>query len=177
MTNLKHEKILIVGPSGSGKDHLLRGLIKKELEYSPKFTTRPKRALETDGTEYNFITIDRFQELNKNDQIKVYQSFLIGDDTWYYGITKENFDNNKVFILTPHELSQLSQEDIKGSFVVYLDIDINIRRKRISNRNDNSDSVERRLKADEVDFKYFSGYDLKITDPEFEAEWVYELMN
>jgi len=28
-----------------------------------------------------------------------------------------------------------------------------------------------------LDFKEFKGYDLKITDPEFEAEWVYDLMN
>ena len=177
MPNLKHEKIFLLGKSGSGKDHLLRGLIKKDLDYSPKFTTRPKRALETDGVEYDFINIDRFQELNKDGQIKVYQSFLIGEDTWYYGITKENFDINEVFILTPHELSQLSKEDLKGSFIVYLDIDLEIRRKRISNRNDNNDSVERRLQADEVDFKDFKTYDLRITDPEFEAEWVYDLMN
>ena len=62
-------------------------------------------------------------------------------------------------------------------FVVYLDIDMEIRRKRISKRNDNNDSIERRLEADEIDFKDYKYYDLKITDPEFEAEWVYDLMD
>ena len=174
MSNLKHEKILLTGKSGSGKDHLLRGMIKKDLSYSPKFTTRPKRELETEGVEYNFITNDKFTELSSSDEIKVFQKFIINDDTWYYGITKENFDNNKLFIMTPFEISQLSEEDLKGCFLVYLDIDIDIRRRRISNRNDNNDSVERRLTADEIDFK---DYDLKITDPEFESDWVYDLMN
>jgi guanylate kinase len=54
---------------------------------------------------------------------------------------------------------------------------MDIRRKRISNRNDNNDSIERRLQADEIDFKNFKNYDLKVTDSEFEAEWVYDLMN
>lgn len=177
MSNLKHEKIILAGKSGSGKDHLLRGLIKKDLKYSPKFTTRPKRELETEGVEYNFITNDRFIELSSSDEIKVFQTFIINDDTWYYGITKENFDNNKLFIMTPFEISQLSEEDLKGCFLVYLDIDIDIRRRRISNRNDNNDSIERRLTADEIDFKDFKNYDLKITDPEFESDWVYDLMN
>ena len=38
--------------------------------------------------------------------IKVFQSFLINNETWYYGITKENFNKNQVFIITPEELSQ-----------------------------------------------------------------------
>ena len=177
MSNLKHEKIILTGKSGSGKDHLLRGLIKKDLKYSPKFTTRPKRELETEGVEYNFITNDNFIELNNSNEVKVFQTFIINDDTWYYGITKENFDNNKLFIMTPFEISQLSEEDLKGCFLVYLDIDIDIRRRRISNRNDNNDSIERRLTADEIDFKDFKNYDLKITDPEFESDWVYDLMN
>ena len=177
MSNIKQEKIILTGPSGSGKDFLLRGLIKKELKYSPKFTTRPKRYLERDGIEYNFIDNQNFEELQKEKKIKVYQSFLIGEDTWYYGITKQNFEENQLFIMTPYEISQLSEEDLKGCFLVYLDIGMEIRRKRISKRNDNNDSIERRLQADELDFKDFKGYDLKITDPEFEAEWVYDLMN
>jgi guanylate kinase len=177
MPNLKREKILLLGKSGSGKDFLLRGLLKKELRYSPKFTTRPRRYLETDGVEYNFIDNIKFEKLNNQGNIKVYQSFKIGDDTWYYGLTKENFDNNQVFIVTPHELLQLSEDDIINSFVVYIDIDIETRRKRISHRNDNNDSIERRLESDEIDFRDFKTYDLRITDPEFEADWVYDLMN
>ncbi len=42
MPNEKREKIILTGKSGSGKDFLLRGLVKKGLIYSPKFTTIPK---------------------------------------------------------------------------------------------------------------------------------------
>jgi guanylate kinase len=176
MPNTKKEKLIILGASGSGKDFLLRELVKKGLRYSPKFTNRPKRSLEREGIDYNYISNDKFIKMKENE-VKVYQSFPIGDEIWYYGITKENFNNNQVFIMTPHELSQLSEIDRVGTFIVYLDIPEDIRRKRISNRNDNNDSIERRIKADELDFKGFNTYDLKITDPEFDADSVYELMD
>lgn len=176
MSNEKREKIILTGKSGSGKDFLLRGLVKKGLRYSPKFTTRPKRYLETEGIEYNFIDNKLFQQLNKESKVKVYQEFTINGEQWYYGITKENFEDNQVFIMTPFEIQQLSEQDIKDCFLVYLDIDMEIRRNRISKRNDNNDSIERRIQADELDFKDFNKYDLKVTDPDFEADWVYDLM-
>jgi guanylate kinase len=173
----KNEKIVIVGKSGSGKDHLLRGLLKFELPYSPKLTTRPKRNSETNGIEYNFIGNDQFNSLLENNQIKAYQHFLIEGKDWYYAISKENFDENQLFIMTPHEIEILSQEDRKKCFIVYLDISEAVRRKRIQNRSDNNDSIERRIKADDLDFRGFTEYDLKITDPEFDSKEVYELMN
>lgn len=177
MVKEKKEKVLILGGSGTGKDYLLRGLIKKGLRYEPKFTTRPKRLLETNGIDYDFITNQDFKKLEDQGDIKVFQSFLINNETWYYGITKENFNKNQVFIITPEELLQLEESDIKSSFIVYLDIDIDIRRDRIKGRNDNNDSIERRIMADVKDFESFNRYDLKITDPDFDPEWVYDLMD
>lgn len=174
---VKSEKIIILGPSGSGKDFLLKKLVKKGLRYYPKFTTRPKRKLEVQGVEYDFIDIEKFNELKNNNELKVYQQFTINDNVWYYGITKKNFEKNQAFIMTPYEFSQLNETDLKGTFVVYLDIDKKIRESRIINRNDISDSLKRRLDSDEYDFKNFNVYDLKITDPEFDPEWVYEFMN
>jgi guanylate kinase len=172
----KTEKLIIVGPSGSGKDYLRRGLIKKNLKYSPKFTTRPKRENETDGVDYHFISNEEFERLNKNEEIKVYQSFKIVDQTWNYGITTENFICNQLFIMTPHEISQLTDKDLSGCFLVYLDIPMDVRRKRLFRRNDKNDSIERRLKSDEDDFKNYNLYDLKITDSDFDADSIYDLM-
>lgn len=176
-TCMKTEKIVIVGKSGSGKDHLLRGLIKKELKYQPKITTRPKRKLEKQGIEYSFLSNQNFNKMLESNEIKVYQHFVIDNSDWYYSISNQNFENNQLFIMTPHEISSLNREDRKKCFVVYLDIDESIRRARITKRNDDNDSINRRMEADEVDFKYFVDYDLKITDPDFETDMVYDLMN
>jgi guanylate kinase len=173
---MKTEKVILVGPSGSGKDFLLRGLIKKDLNYAPKFTTRPKRKFETDGLEYKFLTNEDFLKLKSEDRIKTHQEFKIGDSTWYYGVTVDNFEKNQLFIMTPHEISQLSDKDLKACFVVYLDIPLDVRKARLIKRQDQNDSVERRLNADEIDFTNFNYFDLKITDPDFDSDSIYDLM-
>ena len=79
--------------------------------------------------------------------------------------------------MTPGEINQIPNELRKELFIVYLDIDRNIRESRILSREDKNDSVKRRLDADEIDFKGFDDYDLKITDPEFGVDMVWDLMD
>jgi dephospho-CoA kinase len=74
--------------------------------------------------------------------------------------------------MTPAGLSHLSQRDRDESLVVYLDMPEDIRRSRMSLRND-ADNVERRIKADEVDFAKFDNYDIHIENPEFTLEEFY----
>lgn len=172
----KQEKIIILGHSGSGKDFLRKSLIELGLRYQPKFTTRPKRSNESQGEDYNFIDYDLYHELHQQGDIKTSECFEINGVNWYYGITKENWNNNQIFIMTPSELKQLTSEDRGNTFVVYLNIDKEIRIKRLLERNDNNDSVERRITADEKDFEMFRDYDLSITDEDFDAQWIYDLM-
>lgn len=169
----KTEKIIICGHSGSGKDFLLRQLKDKGLKTSIKVTTRPKRQNETEAVNYYFKSLDEF----KNLDLIVNQDFYNDKgELWKYGILKEDFSNSQAFILTPGEINQLSSDVRKGCFVVFLDIDRNIRESRISNRKDHNDSIKRRLDADEIDFKDFKDYDLKITDPEFDVDSILSLM-
>ena len=171
---MKKEKLIICGCSGSGKNFLLEGLIKKGYNYSPKLTTRNQREGEKNGIDYNFITEEKFNELFEKDLIKTHQRFKIKNKDWYYAITKENFKNNNLFVMTPTELSFISVEERKGCFVVYLDISEDLRRTRILERNDNNDSVDRRIFSDRIDFRYFSDYDMRVCDPEFDINMVYD---
>ena len=169
---MKNEKFIIVGKSGSGKDYLLKGLIERGERYAPKVTTRPIREGEVNGVEYDFIDNQQFQFLIEEKRIKVQQKFVINGKDWNYGITVENFNRHNLFIMTPYEITQLTEEDRKGCFIVYLDIDESVRRKRISIRFDNNDSIDRRIAADEQDFLYFDTYDLKISDSDFEIDLI-----
>ena len=169
----KTEKLLICGHSGSGKDFLLRQLKEKGLKASTKVTTRPKRKNEVEGVNYYFKTLNQFESLD----LLVSQDFYNDKgELWKYGILKEDFNNSQAFILTPGEVRQLTPEVRKNCFVVFLDIDRSIRESRISNRQDHNDSIKRRLDADEIDFKNFTDYDLKITDPEFDVDSILSLM-
>jgi guanylate kinase len=173
----KYESMIICGPSASGKNVLLEYCIKAGLPYSPKITTRPKRNGETNGIDYIYTDNQDFEEMLMHGMIKTYQKFFIDGDIWYYGISKENFDTNQVFIMTPHEIKSLSKDDKDKCYIVYLDINEDIRKSRIEKRYDSNDSVMRRILADRVDFDNFIEYDLKISDADFDAEFIFSLMN
>lgn len=178
----KHEKLIILGQSGSGKDFLMRNIVKKDLIGCLKTTTRPQRKHEIQWVTYEFVADWTFKERIENDEFLCYQTFNVTPEgrepeTWYYGITKAEFERAQVFIMTPGEFASIDSETRKKCFVVYLDIDREIRESRIIGRNDKNDSVQRRLDADEEDFKGFGDYDLRVTDPDFTAEDVYDLMD
>lgn len=178
---MKKERCIIVAPSGAGKDYLMRKLVEKGLKGCIKVTTRPKRKNEIQGVTYNFISESDFSQLICENKLLVYQTFNVTPEnkepeTWYYGITLQDFNESQVFIMTPGELKKLTPEMRLKCFVVYLDIERSIRELRLLNRDDKNDSIRRRLDADDIDFNGFNDYDLKITDPEFLADDVYDLM-
>jgi guanylate kinase len=182
--SIKNEKIIILGQSGSGKNYLTDKLIEKGLKPCLKWTTRPIRVGEKQGITYNYVTDEVFLQSVKNNEFITYQSFLVTPinsepQTWYYGITKESFNTSQIFIMTPGEYNSIefTKDQRKGCFVVYLDIDRLIRESRLHNREDKNDSIKRRLDSDEIDFKGFSDYDLKVTDPDFTADDIYDLMD
>ena len=60
---------MISGPSGAGKSSFVKELIRRypsELAYSVSATTRSRRAHETEGKDYFFITRDEFQRRVEN---------------------------------------------------------------------------------------------------------------
>ena len=182
----KNEKVILLGQSGSGKDYLMRKLVQKNLVGCLKMTTRPIRRNEVQGVTYDFVTDSVFKEKISNDEFVCYQTFNVtpegrDPETWYYGITREEFERAQVFIMTPAEfkLVEIDFELRKKCFVVYIDIDRGVREGRLTKRKDQNDSIKRRMDADEIDFADFhknGDYDLRIGDPEFNADDIYALM-
>ena len=178
----KTEKVIILGKSGSGKDFLMRKLVEKGLTPCLKCTTRPIRKFEQHGVTYSFIKEEEFKQLIEENKFLTYQSFEVTPEnsepeTWYYGITLEEFMAKQVLIMTPGELLTLPEDLRKGCFVVYLNIARDVRESRLHRREDKNDSIKRRLDADDIDFSVDIDYDLGITDPDFTATDVYDLMN
>ena len=178
---MKSEKVIIIGCSGSGKDYLMRKLVERGLKGCLKWTTRPQRKHEKQGITYNFVSDTQFTESINENKFLTYQTFSVtpegkNPETWYYGVTNEEFQRAQVFIMTPGEFSNINTELRKVCFVVYLDIDRSVRESRLLGRQDKNDSITRRLDADDIDFQSYNDYDLKITDPEFSAADIYDLM-
>ena len=65
MTTRRGLLIVISGPSGVGKDTLIKRLLEldRNLRYSVSCTTRPPRPGEVDGVDYTFVSRERFQQL------------------------------------------------------------------------------------------------------------------
>lgn len=66
--------IVISGPSGVGKDTVLRELfrIAPQLRYSVSYTTRPPRTDEIDGTSYSFVDEETFRDMAENKEFLEY---------------------------------------------------------------------------------------------------------
>lgn len=82
--------IVISGPSGVGKDTVLRRLfeLSPELKYSVSYTTRPKRPGEVEGQSYRFVTEAEFLDLISKKEFlewaKVYDH--------YYGTSRRQVE-------------------------------------------------------------------------------------
>jgi len=169
------KKITLVGAATSGKDYLLNGLVEIGLVPCTKSTTRPIRNGEIRGVTYNYMDNESF--VSDLDNMVVYQKFEFLFDgmekLWYYGIHKQEFEKCQVCIMTPMEINSLTTEERNACTVIYVNIDESIRRKRLEKRNDNNDSIDRRIESDAFDFKDFTDYDIEITDPMFNVSEIY----
>lgn len=160
---IKHKRIILVGPGASGKDHMRKRLEDRGFKYAVSYTTRPARPGEVEGKDYYFLTSEKCRSMQAGREF--YE--LIDFNNWSYGTTKEQFEKDDVFIMTPSGLSHLDPEDRKNSFVIFFDIDETIRKERLEQRTMPGHTVEERLQADRDLFQGFIDYDLKITNSDF----------
>lgn len=156
-------KTVILGKAASGKDYLRKRMMQKGAKYGVSYTTRPPRNGEKEGEDYLFTTEDDFLKRIRNNEFIEYQQF----NGWYYGMTKEVFDACEVMILNVEGLAMLAPEIRNQCFVIYIDIDQEIRIERLGARKDVDDAIMRRILADEEQFKNFIDYDIRITNPDF----------
>lgn len=82
----KGRLLIVSGPSGSGKDTILKKVFERmpEIKFSISSITRHMREGEVEGEKYNFVTREYFEEMIKNDQLLEYNTY-IGN---YYGTPK-----------------------------------------------------------------------------------------
>ena len=160
---LNKKRIILVGRAASGKDYLRKRFEQQGFTYAVSYTTRPPREGEVNGKDYFFLTDEQASDMIKSNLFYEYVEF----NGWIYGTTKLQIETDDLFIMTPKGLSHVKPEDRKTSFVIFIDIDEEIRRERMLDRNMIGDTVERRILADKLDFDNFTNFDLRITNPDF----------
>lgn len=82
----KGSLIIISGPSGSGKDTVLKKLFQKmpELEFSISSVSRAMREGEVEGEKYNFISRKQFEQMINDNALLEYNVYCDN----YYGTPK-----------------------------------------------------------------------------------------
>jgi len=158
-----HKRIILVGKAGSGKDYMRKKLESSGFKYAVSYTTRPAREGEIEGQDYFFLSNIQAADMIANGEFFEYVDF----NNWLYGTTKEQWWKDDVFIMTPTGISHIGVADRKQCLIIFIDIDIETRRSRLNSRDMPGDSMSRRILADESDFKDFTNYDIRITNPDF----------
>lgn len=143
--------IVLVGESASGKSSIEKYLV-DNCGYNKivSYTTRPPREGEVDGVDYHFITKSQFRRLKEQEffvETAVYRD-------WYYGVAKKDCTDNKVAVLTPHGLRQISK--IKDVNVISFYINVP-RRDRLIKILQRGDSIEESYRRNLSDVGMFDG--------------------
>jgi len=167
--------IIISAPSGGGKTTLVN-YIMKELSFVkmiPTCTTRAKREGEVDGVDYIFLTEEEFQKKVENNEFLEY-ALVHGR---YYGTLKETvFKELKkgydvILAIDVQGMKSIKEKldgkvDITTIFIIPPSIEELI--KRLKNRGESEEEIERRLKSLEKELPQWKKYDYIIINDDLE---------
>lgn len=150
--------IAIVGKTNSGKDTLANRLA-KELGISIvcSYTTRPKRAYETDGIQHRFIDDAKMNEILANETVIAYtENSKTGIR---YCATNECVSSNSfIYIINPdgiHWFRDNADTNKTLLTVIYINTPEDEIKRRAINRGDDLEVFEKRLSSEREEFDAF----------------------
>lgn len=152
--NNKYKVIALIGKAGSGKDTLLKNLIKNNKGWNEiiSCTTRPPRENEENGNQYYFLSNEEFARKILNNEML--EAAVFND--WCYGTSYETLDINKINIgvFNPtgiETLLTIKNIELQVFYVRCSDKERLIRQLQ-REENPNIKEIFRRYKTDEEDF-------------------------
>lgn len=170
---MKGSLFIISSPSGGGKGTLIRRVLNEldDIRYSISYTTRSMRPGETDGIEYHFVDVPRFEELIASGDLLEY-AMVHGN---YYGTS-----NSQISGAMEAGQDVILEIDVQGAKIVkrkredainifILPPSFQVLSDRLRNRaTESAEQLEIRLRnaRDEVDF--FESCDYVVINDDLE---------
>lgn len=163
--------IIIMGPSGVGKNAIIRGLLKrlKNAVDLPTCTSRQPRPTEKPGRDYYFLTRKEFKKgIKQNDFLE----WALVHNTYYYGTSKKilkKLKNKYDFVLADIDVQGVDilrrQKIPHTSIFIKPDSHENLI-KRIKKRKAKLSPAElqARLKSAQKELKQAKKYDHQVTN-------------
>ncbi len=156
-------KIVLSGPSGSGKGTIVKELIKNEqFLLSISATTRSPRQGEEEGVHYFFKTKEQFEEMIAQNQLLEYACFCEN----YYGTPKafieEGVKKGKDVILEieVQGAAQIKEIYKDAIFIFVIPPSLTELENRLVGRNtESSDVISQRLKRAREELSLYTTYD------------------
>ena len=177
----KGSLIIISGPSGSGKDTVLKKLFEKmpELEFSISSVSREMRKGEVQGEKYNFISREEFEKMIAEDALLEYNVYC-GN---YYGTPKAPVERciasgGEIILEVDVNGAANVRKNCPDNFSVFIaPPSFTVLRDRLVNRGtETADVIEKRLDQAKNELDRAKEYDYIVVNDDLEMA-VEELKN
>lgn len=166
--------IVVSGPSGVGKDTIIKRLLELDsnLQYSVSYTTRQPRVGEVDGVNYRFVTRHRFEELIKQGVFLEYATY----DGNLYGtpiaeVERARDASRDVVLKIDIQGAEQVRERAKDAILIFIappSIDELVRRQRQrASESDEDRAARTKIAAHEM--AYASRYDHVVVNDDVES--------
>jgi guanylate kinase len=165
---------IVSAPSGTGKTTLVERLVQEvpDLCLSRSYTSRPVRAGERDGVDYNFISRDRFETMARDGE------FLEWADVFgnYYGTCAADTERqlaagrDVVLVIDVQGARQVRTRGIETVGVFVLPPSAAILEQRLRGRSkDSEEQMRRRLEVARREVDEFAQYEYVVINDEVPA--------
>jgi len=165
--------LILSSPSGAGKTTLAKKIEISDSNFkiSVSYTTRTPRLNEINGVDYNFISINKFEELSNQNKF-LEQAKVFGN---YYGTLKEPIEENLVqgkdYIFDidwqgTEQVKKIMPLDIVPIFI--LPPSINDLENRLKKREKNKELIDQRMKMAKDEINHWKDYKYIVVNKNLE---------
>ena len=168
---------IISAPSGAGKTSLVHALLERDdkVMVSVSHTTRAMRDGEVDGTHYNFISVETFNDMVEKgvflEHAQVFDNFYGTSREWVEARLAEGTD---VILEIDWQGARLARQAFDGSTGIFiLPPSRQALEERLKGRGQDSDEVIARRMRDAVsEIEHFEEFDFLVVNDDFEQALV-----
>jgi guanylate kinase len=164
---------VVSAPSGAGKTSLLKALIRRvpSIQFSVSYTTRKPRPNEVAGRDYHFVTAERFDEMQANQEFLEHAKVF--DNSYGTGVraVQEALANGEQLLL---EIDWQGARQVRARVPEACSIFIlpptrAALEQRLQGRSTDSDEViQRRLRDAAEDIGHWTEFDYVVINDRFE---------
>jgi guanylate kinase len=165
---------IVSAPSGTGKTTLVEKLVQilPNLRMSRSYTSRPARAGERDGVDYNFISREEFERRIAADE------FLEWADVFgnFYGTAAADVDGmlsagqDVVLVIDVQGARQVKARGIDHTAIFVMPPSFEVLEQRLRGRSkDTGEQMQRRLDTARIEASSYADYDYVVVNDELDA--------